>query len=258
MQTRKANTRLRKASDCRRSDQMRDKLILALDVSDYDYAIELVEKFGDHVDLFKVGLELYTVAGPSVIREIQKRGKGVFLDLKFHDIPTTVSKAGIAAARLGVFMFNLHASGGLDMLRKCRDDVVNVCLKENMNRPRILGVTVLTSMSREVLRDEAGIHHSLNTHVKHLAGLSMKAGLDGVVASANEAAMIRGHCGRGFLIVTPGIRTSWTPVDDQVRTMTPKQAIREGADYLVMGRAIMNQKDPLKAVELIQAEIAAA
>ncbi len=258
MPTRKASTRPRKVSASRKYNLMKEKLILALDVSEPDYALEIVDKFSGYVDTFKVGLELYTIAGPSIIEEIHKRGKRVFLDLKFHDIPTTVSKAGIAAARMGVYMFNLHASGGFDMLRKCKDDVVNVCLKENINRPRILGVTVLTSMSRDVLRDEAGIHHSLNTHVKHLAGLSLKAGLDGVVASANEAAMIRGHCGRGFLIVTPGIRTSWTPVDDQVRTMTPKQAIREGADYLVMGRAIMNQKDPLKAVELVQAEIAAA
>ena len=237
---------------------MRDTLILALDVPDHDYAIELVDKFGEHVEIFKVGLELYTAAGPSVIREIQKRGKMVFLDLKFHDIPNTVSNAGIAAARLGVFMFNLHASGGSDMMKKCMDDVVNVCLKENISRPRIVAVTVLTSMSKEMLRDETGIHHSLNMHVRHLAGLTLKAGLDGVVASAQEAAMIRGHCGRGFLVVTPGIRTSWTPVDDQMRTMTPKQAIREGADYIVMGRAILNQKDPLTAIELIQAEIAAA
>lgn len=234
------------------------KLILALDVSDYDYAIELLDKFSGYVDIFKVGLELYSVAGTQIIKEIHKRGKKIFLDLKFHDIPNTVSNAGIAVARQGVFMFNVHASGGLDMMKKCRDDVVNLCLKENLDRPRILAVTVLTSLSKEVLRDEVGIQHSLNTHVKHLSGLALKAGLDGVVASAHEAAKIRSHCGRGFLIVTPGIRPSWTPVDDQMRTMTPKQAIREGADYLVMGRAILNQPDPVKAIELINKEIEAA
>jgi orotidine-5'-phosphate decarboxylase len=232
-----------------------NKLILALDVSEYDYAIELLDNFGSYIDIFKVGLELYSVAGTHIIKEIHKRGKRVFLDLKFHDIPNTVSKAGIAVARQGVFMFNVHASGGLDMMKKCRDDVVNLCLKENLDRPRILGVTVLTSMSKENLKNEVGISHSLNTHVRHLAGLSLKAGLDGVVASAHEAAMIRSHCGRGFLIVTPGIRTSWTPVDDQMRTMTPKQAIREGADYIVMGRAILNQPDPVKTIELINKEI---
>lgn len=235
-----------------------EKLILALDVSGYDYALELVDKFKEHIDIFKVGLELYTVAGPSIIEDINKRGKKVFLDLKFHDIPNTVSKAGIAAARLGVFMFNVHASGGYDMMKQCRDNVVSLCLKENINRTRILGVTLLTSISKEILRDEVGIQHSLNTHVRHLAGLSLKAGLDGVVASAKEAAMLRGHCGRGFLIVTPGIRTSWTPPDDQMRTMTPKQAIKEGADYIVMGRAILNQSNPLKTIELIKKEISTA
>ncbi len=235
-----------------------DRLILALDVSEYDYAVELVEKFSNYVSTFKVGLELFTAAGPSIIDEIHRRGGRVFLDLKFHDIPNTVSRAGIAAARRGVFMFNVHASGGHDMMKRCRDDVVNVCLKENLNKPRMIAVTVLTSMSKDVLRDEAGIQHSLNTHVRHLSGMALKAGLDGVVASANEAAMIRSHCGRGFLIVTPGIRPSWAPQDDQTRTMTPKQAIREGADYLVMGRAILKQDDPIRALELIRSEIAAA
>ena len=232
------------------------KLILALDVSEYQYALELIDRFRDAIEVFKVGLELYTVAGPEIINQIHKRDRKVFLDLKFHDIPTTVSKAGIAAARLGVFMFNVHASGGLDMMRKCREDVINLCLKENLDKPRMIGVTVLTSMSQETLKNEIGVQHSLNTHVRHLAGLALKAGLDGVVASAREAAMIRGHCGRGFLIVTPGIRPSWTPSDDQWRTMTPKQALKEGADFLVMGRAILNQSDPMKAIELIQKEMA--
>jgi orotidine-5'-phosphate decarboxylase len=144
------------------------------------------------------------------------------------------------------------------MMKKCSEDVVNVCLKENLNRPRILAVTVLTSMSQHVLRDEVGIQHSLNTHVRHLSGLALKAGLDGVVASGREAAMVRGHCGRGFLVVTPGIRTSWTPVDDQMRTMTPRDALRQGADYIVMGRSILNQPDPIKAIELIGAEMQSA
>lgn len=235
-----------------------DRLILALDVDEYDYALELIDKLENYVDIFKVGLELYTVGGPSIINELHKRGKKVFLDLKFHDIPHTVAKAGIAAARLGVFMFNVHASGGYEMMKRCREEVVNICLRDNLSRPKILGVTVLTSISREVLRDEVGIQHSLNTHVRHLAGLVLRAGLDGVVASAQDAARIRGQCGRGFLIVTPGIRTSWTPADDQMRTMTPKQAIREGADYLVMGRAILNQSDQVKTIEIIRNEIASA
>lgn len=239
-----------------RGNRPNDRIILALDVPEYGHALEIVEKFGDYVDIFKVGLELFTSAGPHILEEIHRRGKRVFLDLKFHDIPNTVSRAAVAVTRLGVFMFNVHASGGMDMMKKCSDEVVNVCLKENLNRPRILAVTVLTSISKDVLKDEIGVSYSLNTHVRHLSGMALRAGLDGVVASGREAAMIRGHCGRGFLIVTPGIRPSWTPPDDQMRTMTPREAIREGADYLVMGRAILNQGDPVKTIERIQGEIA--
>ena len=235
-----------------------DKMILALDVADSDSALEIVDKFKDYINIFKVGLELFTTVGPGIVEEIQKRGKKVFLDLKFHDIPNTVTKAALAATRLGVYMFNVHASGGFEMMRKCRDSVVEMCLKENLERPKILGVTVLTSLSREILTDELGIQYGLRTHVRHLSSLALKAGLDGVVASAREVELIRNHCGKGFIIVTPGIRPSWTPPDDQKRTMTPKEAIREGSDYLVIGRAILQQPDPIKAVELISLEILAA
>ncbi|MEW6586922.1 MAG: orotidine-5'-phosphate decarboxylase [Nitrospirota bacterium] len=235
-----------------------EKLILALDVREPEYALDLVDMFSEHIGIFKVGLELFLSAGPEIVEAIHKRGKKVFLDLKFHDIPNTVSKAGVAAARLGVHMFNVHASGGFEMMKRCRDTVVETCLRENLNRPRILGVTVLTSLTRETLRDELGIQHGLKTHVRHLAALALKAGMDGVVSSAREVETVRNSCGPGFLIVTPGIRPSWTPPDDQKRTMTPKEAIREGADYLVVGRAILQQPDPLKTVELINLEILAA
>ncbi|MFZ5906754.1 MAG: orotidine-5'-phosphate decarboxylase [Nitrospirota bacterium] len=234
------------------------KLILALDVHEYEYALDLVDKFHDHIGIFKIGLELFLAAGPGIIEEIHRRGRKVFLDLKFHDIPTTVSKAAVVAAKLGVHMFTVHASGGFDMMKQCCDRVVQTCLKENIERPKILGVTVLTSISKEMLRDELGIQYGMRTHVKHLAALSRKAGLDGVVSSAREVEAIRNSCGRGFLIVTPGIRPSWSLPDDQRRTMTPKEAIREGADYLVMGRAILQQNDPLRAVELINLEILSA
>lgn len=235
-----------------------EKLIVALDVSEHTNAIELVEKFKDYVGIFKVGIELFVTSGPKIIEDINKKGKKVFFDLKFHDIPNTVSKAAIAATRLGVHMFNIHTSGGVEMMRRCRDIVIETCLKESLDRPKILGVTVLTSISKEILRDELGIQYSLRTHVRHLSGLALKAGLDGVIASAREAAIIRNHCGRGFLIITPGIRPSWTPPDDQKRTMTPKEAIREGADYLVIGRSILKHADPLKALELITLEILTA
>ena len=235
-----------------------DRLILALDVHEHNYALEIVAKFSDYINIYKVGLELFSSCGPQIVEDINRKGKKVFLDLKFHDIPNTVSKAAVALTRLGVHMFNVHASGGLEMMKKCKDSVVEVCLKENMERPKILGVTVLTSLSKEILRDELGIQYGLRTHVRHLSALALKAGLDGVVASAREVEVIRNHCGKGFLIVTPGIRPSWTPPDDQKRTMTPKEAIREGADYLVLGRAVMQQPDPLKAIELISLEMLAA
>jgi orotidine-5'-phosphate decarboxylase len=144
------------------------------------------------------------------------------------------------------------------MMKMCRDSVVELCLKENLQKPEILGVTVLTSMAQQVLKDELGIQHSLNTHVRHLSALALKAGLDGVVASGHEVAKIKNHCGNGFLVITPGIKSSWHPPDDQHRTMTPKQALREGADYIVMGRSILNYSDPLKAIELVSLEMLTA
>ncbi len=236
----------------------RDKIILALDVDDQDYALELVDKFGERINIFKVGLELFTAAGPSVVRAIHDRGKRVFLDLKFHDIPTTVAKAAASATRLGVFMFNVHVSSGTEAMKRCAGTVAEICLKENLLKPRVLGVTVLTSIGQQTLHDEFGVQHSLRTQVKHFAVLAHSSGLDGVVASGHEVEMIKQHCGQGFLAVTPGIRPSWSPPDDQHRTMTPKEAIREGADYLVVGRSVLNQPDPLRALELISLEIMSA
>lgn len=235
-----------------------DKVILALDVPGYHHAIEIVDRFSDYIKIFKVGLELFISSGPKIVEDINKKGKKVFLDLKFLDIPNTVSKAALVATRLGLHMFNIHTSGGLEMMKRCRDTVIEICLKENIKRPKMLGVTVLTSLSKEVLKNEAGVHYSLNTHVRNLSALAFKAGLDGVIASPKEAAMIRKHFGKEFIIVTPGIRPSWTPPDDQRRTATPKEAIRAGSDYLVIGRGILQQDDPLKAAELITLEILAA
>lgn len=235
-----------------------DKLILALDVPEYHHALDIVERFKDYIEIFKVGLELFISSGPKIVEKINKKGKKVFLDLKFHDIPNTVSRAALIATRLGLHMFNIHTSGGLEMMKRCRENVVETCLKENIKRPKMLGVTVLTSLSKEVLKNEVGIHYSLNTHVRHLSGLALNAGLDGVIASPKEAAMIRNHFGKEFIIVTPGIRPSWTPPDDQRRTATPKEAIKAGSDYIVMGRGILQQAEPLNAVELITLEIISA
>ncbi|MCL4490535.1 MAG: orotidine-5'-phosphate decarboxylase [Nitrospirae bacterium] len=236
----------------------KDKLIIALDVSNADRALDIVDRLGDYAGVFKVGFELFVSAGPSVVERIRNKGKKVFLDLKFHDIPNTVSKAAVAATRLGVYMFNAHTSGGLEMMVRCREAVDEVCLKEKLVKPKIVGVTVLTSLENGILKNELCIQHGVRAHVKHLALLALKAGLDGVVASPHEISMIKQNCGREFLVVTPGIRPSWVPPDDQKRTATPKDALREGADYIVMGRGIVKQDDPVKALELISLEILTA
>jgi len=234
----------------------KERIILALDVADYEEAKDIIEKFSEHINIFKVGSELFTSAGPKIIEEINAKGKKVFLDLKYHDIPNTVSRAAQAAAALGVFMLNVHTLGGLEMMKQAADALVKISLKKNIERPKLLGVTILTSIDQTALQNELGIGQRMRTQVRHLAGLALNAGLDGVIASPQDAEIIRSHCGRGFLIVTPGIRPSWTPQDDQKRTMTPKEAFKKGADYLVIGRAIMSQPDPINALKRIEKEIA--
>lgn len=234
----------------------RKRIILALDVHEYDDAIDLVRRFRGQVDIFKIGSELFTAAGPRVVKEIHLMGKKVFLDLKFHDIPTTVSRAALAVAKLGVFMFNVHTLGGLDMMARAAQVLRDFAIEHNVERPKLIGVTVLTSINQNILRDELGVSLRMSAQVKHLAGLAQKAGLDGVVASAEDAEMIRARFGRGFLIVTPGIRPSWAPVQDQKRVLTPRKAVQSGADYLVIGRAVTADPDPLGALRRIEEEIA--
>ncbi len=233
----------------------KDRIILALDVPGYNEAIETVRKFQEHIDVFKVGLELFTSAGPKIVKNIHLMGKKVFLDLKFHDIPNTTSKSAIAAARLGVFMFNVHTMGGFEMMRRTADDLREFSIKENVDRPKLIGVTILTSIDQNALRDELTVSVGMTTQVKHLAGMAQRAGLDGVVASPEDAEMIRGHYGKGFLIVTPGVRPDWAAADDQKRVLTPRKALQSGSDYLVIGRAITAQPDPVSALKRIHEEI---
>ncbi|BCB96675.1 orotidine 5'-phosphate decarboxylase [Dissulfurispira thermophila] len=236
----------------------KEKLIIALDVSDARHALNIVDMLGDYASVFKVGFELFVSAGPGIVKDINNKGKKVFLDLKFHDIPNTVTKAALAAVRLGVYMFNVHTSGGYDMMKRCSDSVSELCIKENIQKPKIIGVTVLTSLDNSALKNELFISHGIKTHVRHLSLLAQKAGLDGVVASPHEISMIKQHCGKDFLVVTPGIRPSWVAPDDQKRTTTPKEALKSGADYIVMGRGILKQEDPIKALELISLEMLTA
>lgn len=252
MQIKQANISLRKVLPFQRSDMpVRERIILSLDTHDTEYALHLVDRFSEDIEIFKVGLELFVAGGPQVVEKIIEKGKKVFLDLKLHDIPNTVSRTARVATRLGVFMLNMHASGGLDMMKRTRDVVVETCLKENLPRPRLIGVTVLTSLTTEALKDQLCVPHSMRTHVKHLAKLAFNAGLDGVVASGHEIEAIKNSCGKNFIVVVPGIRLSWNPPDDQKRTITPREAFRTGADYIVLGRAIMQEEDPIKALRLV-------
>lgn len=232
----------------------RERLIIALDVDTGGKALQLVDELKGEAAFFKIGFELFSSCGPDIVREVAKRGCRIFLDLKFHDIPNTVSKASVAATRLGVFMLNLHALGGYDMMKKTADAVKVEAERLKIERPRIIAVTVLTSMDQAAL-DKVGIGRKVDEEVAALAALAKSAGLDGVVASPREARMIRDKQGGDFLIVTPGVRPVWATEGDQKRISTPKEAIASGADYIVVGRPITEAKDPREAARKIKEEI---
>jgi orotidine-5'-phosphate decarboxylase len=234
---------------------IKDKIIVALDVDSAEKAREIIMELHRDVGAFKIGLQLFTSAGASFVREVVEDGIKIFLDVKFHDIPNTVSSAAIEVSRLGVWMFNIHASGGSEMMRKTIESVREVCDKENLSQPKIIGVTVLTSSNQETLK-EIGIENEINSQVLKLATLSAKCGLDGVVASPQEVEEIRVQIeNQEFLIVTPGIRPDFATNNDQKRVMTPKQAVSAGSDYLVIGRPIVQAKNRQLAVQKILEEI---
>ena len=233
---------------------MRERLILALDVDDLERVKALVSLLGSKVGMFKVGKQLFTHAGPQAVKLIQGMGGEVFLDLKFHDIPNTVAKAAIEATRLGVKMFNVHASGSLEMMRLTVREVSRVCRQEGLRRPIMLAVTVLTSLNKSDLQ-RVGVDGEVADQVIRLALLTRQAGMDGVVASPQEVAPIRAACGRRFIIVSPGVRPQRAKRNDQRRVMTPEEAIRAGADYIVVGRPIMEAKDPMRAAQEIITEM---
>jgi orotidine-5'-phosphate decarboxylase len=228
-----------------RSDP-RDKIIVALDVPAKADALDLVKQLAPEVSFFKIGLQLYTVAGPEVVREILETGAKVFLDLKLHDIPNTVARAVESAASLGVQMLTIHLSGGEAMLRAAAN-----ARPANMS---ILGVTVLTSLTEETLH-QVGVSERINDHVLRLARLGREAGIDGLVASPFEARTLREEFGDNIKIVTPGVRPSWSEAGDQKRFMTPRQAFDAGADYLVIGRPITAHPNPREAAAKILDEL---
>jgi len=230
--------------------QMQSRLIFALDVDTVREALTLVDALRNEVGLFKVGKQLFLHAGPDIIRQIKERGGDVFLDLKFHDIPRTVAKAGAEATRLGVRMFDVHASGSTAMMRQTIAEVNKVSRTEHLVRPKVLAVTVLTSLNHEDLK-LLGVRSGVESHVVRLVRLARDAGMDGVVASPQEVARIRKECGRRFLIITPGVREVRGTADDQKRVMTPEAAIRAGANYLVVGSPIRDAADPAAAARAI-------
>lgn len=232
----------------------RERLILALDLPSWSDAEGMVDRLGGRVHLYKVGLQLFTAEGPRVIAGIHKQGGRVFLDLKFHDIPQTVAAAAAQAVEWGVFMLDVHASGGPEMMRAAAAAVAEKAESLKIERPRLLGVTVLTSLAETDLRT-LGIGRAVEEHVLSLARLAKDAGLDGVVASPREAEVIRQDLGPGFLLVTPGIRSTAADTDNQRRVATARSALQAGADYIVVGRPILRAPDPVEAVEKLVAEM---
>ncbi len=227
-------------------------IIVALDYASPNAALDLSKRLDpDHCRL-KVGKELFTRSGPQLVEKLQQQGFEIFLDLKFHDIPNTTAAAVKAAAELGVWMVNVHASGGREMLQAAREVLGN-----NADRPKLIGVTVLTSMTQSVFA-ETGYQGNIADHVDHLAKLAFDSGLDGVVCSAQEASRLKQQLGTDFSLVTPGIRPAWAQANDQKRIMTPVEAMKAGSDYLVIGRPITQADDPLAALKMIENELSEA
>ena len=236
-------------------NEVRNKLIIALDVESAGEARRLVDTLRGVAGMFKIGSQLFTAAGPALVSEIVESGERVFLDLKFHDIPNTVAAAGVEATRLGVSIFNVHAAGGSEMMRRTKDAVSETGEREKLARPAIIAVTVLTSSNSDMLR-EIGLSGEVHNTVRNLALLAEVSGLDGVVASPLDIDIVRSAVQKkGFLVVTPGVRPAGSARGDQKRVTTPREAILAGADYLVVGRPILESPDPARAAQSIIDEI---
>jgi orotidine-5'-phosphate decarboxylase len=236
-----------------------ERLLVALDVETGERALELASTLKDFAGGFKVGTRLFTLEGPSLVRELTRRGARVFLDLKFHDIPNTVAQAVESAVQTGAWMINVHASGGVPMMQGAVKAGRETAQRLGQRPPLLIAVTVLTSMNDQVLRD-IGVHRPMLDQVVALATMTQAAGMDGVVTSPHETAAIRKACGDGFLIVTPGIRgaSAQAKPDDQTRTTGPSEAVRAGASYIVVGRPIIAAADPRAAAQAIVDELKGA
>jgi orotidine-5'-phosphate decarboxylase len=237
----------------------KEKLIVALDVESADEARRLFHELRDAAGMFKVGSQLFPSAGPDFVRELVAAGARVFLDLKFHDIPATVAAAARRAVQLGVRLFNVHAAGGSEMMRRAADATAEEAARLGVERPRLIAVTVLTSMDAAAL-DETGVTAAtVEAQVRRLAQLTEASGLDGVVASPREIVLVRQAVTRpGFLVVTPGVNPAGAAYDDQKRVSSPSAAIRAGADFIVVGRAILGAPDPAAAARAVVEEMGKA
>jgi len=237
----------------------KDQLIVALDVPNVTDANKLVAQLRDVVGMFKIGSQLFTAAGPGLVKSIVEGGNKVFLDLKFHDIPHQVTGAARSAAELGVTLFTVHASGGTEMMKRARDSVAEVAERTGYERSRIVAVSVLTSIDAATLT-QIGVNDGPVASVERLVKLARSAGVDGVVASPQEVRNIRSITSDDFLIVTPGIRlaSSETKNEDQKRVGTPAAALQAGANYLVVGRPITSAPEPVKAAQNVILEMEAA
>jgi orotidine-5'-phosphate decarboxylase len=231
------------------------RIALALDVDNDRDALAIVAELKDSVGLFKVGHQLFTAYGPDIVRRIIGMGGRVFLDLKYHDIPNTVAKASAEAVKLGVSIFNVHSLGGLDMMKAAAESARETAEKHDLPAPTVLAVTILTSMDEKSMRKELKITRSLQREVVHLARLAQRAGMHGVVASPQEIKILRRTIRGKFVVLTPGVRPAWADKDDQMRVMTPGEAVRAGADYIVVGRPVLKASDRKAAVEKILEEL---
>lgn len=235
--------------------QIKEKIVLALDVDTLEEAKSLIMELKDYVGVFKVGLQMYTQNGNEIIDFMTEQGLEFFLDVKLLDIPNTVAKASENIVKRGASFFNIHTLGGSEMMKECAKSAKAAALALNKKPPLVLGVTVLTSISDEVLNNELEINKTSGDYVLKLAKLAKDSGLGGVVASVWEAKRIKEICGEDFKVLCPGIRPEWSLKNDQKRAATPAVAIQEGADYLVIGRAVTAAQDRVKAMQMIYKEL---
>lgn len=237
------------------NEEIKKRLVLALDVEELDEAKKLVDELSPYIGTFKVGLQLFCGYGLEIVNYIKEKNADFFLDVKLHDIPNTVEKASYNVIKNGANFFNVHATGGIEMMKAAKKGALKAAEKYSRKKPLVLAVTVLTSINQETLTNELSNSKNVEDFVIQLAKNAKSAGLDGVVASARELKAIKKELGGDFIVLTPGIRPSWSAKDDQARIATPKSAIEDGADFIVLGRAITKAENKIEAIKKIYEEI---